>query len=110
MRKILIVFAVFTGAVFAGDTYNAYISSVPTTVYAGSAKTDFFAVVNSSNVAQNLYIGDNSTSTVKLEIYVGANSYETVIIPSYIKFGTNIKASCGDTYGNNKVRLFINIK
>lgn len=109
MRKILILLA-FCAAAYAEVTYSAYISTVPATVYSGHAKVDFFAVVNSSNVAQNIYIGDNSTSTVKLQVYVGATAFEKVEVPSWIRFGTNVKASCADTYGNNKVRLFINVK
>jgi len=110
MKKMFIIFAILAGEVIAGNPYNVYVSSVPVTVYDGSSSVDFFAVVNSSNVAQNIYIGDNSTSTIKLQIYVGANSYQAVEIPSDIKFRTNIKASCNDTLNNDKVRLFVNIK
>jgi hypothetical protein len=109
MRKILILFA-FAAAAYADNTYSAYISTVPATIYSGRARVDFFAVVNSSNVAQNVYIGDDSTSTVKIQVYVGATAFEQVPVPSWIKFGTNVKASCADTYGNNKVKLFINVK
>jgi len=109
MKKIALLFIFVTG-LSAGVGYSVYISTVPTTVYNGSCYADFFAISNSSNTAQTIYIGDNSTSTVKLEVKVGANSFTAFDIPSGMKFKSNVKASCQDTYGNDKVLLMINVK
>jgi len=109
MRKILLLLILATG-LFAVIGYSVYISTLPTTVYNGSCYVDFFAVSNSSNVAQTVYICDNSTSTVKIEVQVGANSFTAFDIPSGMKFETNVKASCQDSNGNNKVLLMLDVK
>lgn len=116
MKKILAglgIILLIVATVHARNSYQTYVSTTTSTLYNGPCRVNMFVVVNSSNVAQSVYIGDNSTGTTtgqKMHIYVGATAFEKVEVPSYIKFDTNLKATSQDTYDNDKVKLIINVQ
>ncbi|PIS33860.1 MAG: hypothetical protein COT38_03105 [Candidatus Omnitrophica bacterium CG08_land_8_20_14_0_20_41_16] len=113
MKKLifLLMLVFVLSFLYAGQSYNAYISTAPTTIYSARSQVDLFVVANSSVTAQWVDIGDGSTTTLKMTIYCPASNTIIVPIPGYIKFDTSVIATTlNDDWNNKKVKLIINIK
>jgi hypothetical protein len=110
MKKLFLivgfVMAMFSVNSYAENLFSGYASTTSATICNSPTSVDWFHVVNSSNVAQNITIYDGSTA--KLTLLVPASSDRSYTIPSKIKFNTSVAVVGEDLYSNQKVKFYMN--
>ena len=113
MKRILI-FLMFTVGICATEcyaqTYKAYISTTSAVVCSSPSRLANFEIINSSNVAQTVTLYDSTSSTATWSCIVPASSsiFRNFSDTGFLQFRTSVYATSNDTYGNNKVQMFMN--